>query len=44
MAGRQPLHGDDTPGALAILSDLLDHRASLPEGYEPTEVGPGVGR
>jgi len=39
MTGRQHLHHDDTPSALSILSDLLDHRASFPEGYEPTEDG-----
>ena len=42
VAGRRHLHHDDTPAALAILSDLLDHRAGFPEGYEPTEHGAWV--
>ena len=42
MAGRRHLHHDDTPAALAILSDLLDHRAGFPDGYEPTEHGAWV--
>lgn len=39
MAGRQHLHHDDAPSALSILADLLGHRASFPDGYEPTEHG-----
>lgn len=42
MAGRRHLHHDETPAALAILSDLLDHRAGFPDGYEPTEHGAWV--
>lgn len=42
MAGRQHLHHDDAPLTLAILTDLLGHRASFPEGYEPTEHGAWV--
>jgi len=42
MAGRQHLHHDDAPSALSILPDLLDHRASFPEGYEATEDGAWV--
>ncbi len=42
MDSGQHLHHDDTPAALAILSDLLDHRAGFPEGYEPTEHGAWV--
>lgn len=42
MAGRQHLHHDDNPSTLSILSDLLDHRASFPEGNEPTEQGAWV--
>lgn len=42
MAGRQHLHHDDNPSALSILSDLLDHRASFPEGYEPGDDGAWV--
>jgi len=42
MAGRRHLHRDEAPSTLAILADLLDHRASLPEGYEPTDCGAWV--
>jgi len=42
MACRQHLHRDDAPSSLAILADLLNHRASLPAGYEPTEFGAWV--
>lgn len=42
IARRQHLHHDDTPAALSILSDLLDHRATFPDGYEPTELGAWV--
>ena len=42
MAGREHLHHDDTPSALAILADLLDHRSRLPAGYEPTGTGAWV--
>lgn len=39
---RQHLHRDDAPAALSILSDLFDHRAIFPDGYEPTEFGAWV--
>jgi len=42
MERRQHLHRDDVPSALSILSDLLDHRASFPDGYEPSECGAWV--
>lgn len=42
MARRQHLHRDDTPSALWILSDLLDHRASFPAGYEASGSGAWV--
>jgi hypothetical protein len=42
MVGREHLHHDDTPSTLAILSDLLDHRCVLPDGYEPTDQGAWV--
>lgn len=42
MAGREHLHHDDVPATLAILADLLDHRSTLPEGYELTEHGAWV--
>ena len=42
MTGREHLHHDDTPSALAILADLLDHRARFPAGYEPTGTGAWV--
>ncbi len=35
--GREHLHHDDVPSTLAILADLLDHRSTLPDGYELTE-------
>jgi len=41
-AGRQHLHYDDAPSALAILADVVDHRANFPAGYEPTECGAWV--
>ncbi|MHB1533070.1 MAG: hypothetical protein ACYC1D_00345 [Acidimicrobiales bacterium] len=42
MAGREHLHHDDVPSTLAILADLLDHRSTLPDGYELTEHGAWV--
>jgi len=42
MIGRRHLHHDDAPSSLTILADLLDHRASFPTGYEPTECGAWV--
>jgi hypothetical protein len=42
MAGREHLHHDDVPATLAILADLLDHRSTLPDGYELTEHGAWV--
>jgi len=42
MAGRQHLHHDDASSSLAILADLLHHRANFSAGYEPTECGAWV--
>ena len=42
MAGREHLRHDDVPATLAILCDLLDHRSTLPDGYELTEHGAWV--
>lgn len=42
ITGRQHLHRDDAPSSLGILADLLDHRASFPAAYEPTEYGAWV--
>jgi len=42
MAGREHLHHDDVPSTLAILADLLDHRSTVPDGYELTEHGAWV--
>lgn len=42
MARGEHLHHDDVPSTLAILADLLDHRSTVPDGYELTEHGAWV--
>ncbi|MHB8293914.1 MAG: hypothetical protein ACYDH5_04685 [Acidimicrobiales bacterium] len=42
MVVPEQLRHDDTPSALAILADLLDHRDPPPAGWEPTSEGAWV--